>query len=159
MQCTAPFYVFCRYTLIMETKEERIEFAGKAMREITDFRSRVRSRELTAAADDVYLALRDLRDMQYLFDSGEKDLIRLYKRYLPYFLDILTQFISLQDSANYDAIRQNEQQLLKTMNQIALMIRNIAKLLPEDEIDEANARAKVEELQRRLEEQQNNMIK
>ena len=159
MQCKAPFFLICGYTLIMETKEERIESAGKAMREIADFRSQVRNRELAAAADDVYLALRDLRDTQYLFDSGEKDLLRLYERYLPYFLDILRQFISLQDSANYSAIRQNEQQLLKTMNQITSMIRNVAKLLPEDEINEANAKAKAEELQRRLEEQRNNMIK
>ena len=153
------FFGFCGYTLIMETKEERIEYAGKAMREIADFRSQVRNRELAAGADDVYHALRDLRDTQYLFDSGEKELVRLYDRYLPYFLDILGQFISLQDSANYDAIRQNEAQLLKTMDQIAVMIRNITKLLPEDEIDEANARAKAEELRRKLEEERNNMIK
>jgi hypothetical protein len=45
------------------------------------------------------------------------------------------------------------------MHQMSSMIRYLTKTIPQDEIDEANAKAKAEELRARLEEQRNNMIK
>ena len=143
----------------MEEKNARIAAAGTALHTMEGYISQLRNRELASAADDVYHALRDLRDTQYLFDSGEKDLVRFYERYLPYYLDILRQFVSIQDSANYEAIQMNEAQLLKTMRQMTAMIRSLTKTLPQDEIDEANAKAKAEELRAGLEEQRNNMLK
>ena len=143
----------------MEDKSGRIAAAGSALHTMETYIVQLRSRELAEAAEDVHHALRDLRDTQYLFDSGEKELVRFYERYLPYYLDILRQFVSLQDSANYEAIKTNEAQLIKTMRQMSSMIRSVTKVLPQDEIDEANAMAKAEELRRRLEEQRNNMLK
>ncbi len=143
----------------MEDKSGRIAAAGSALHTMETYIAQLRSRELAEAAEDVHHALRDLRDTQYLFDSGEKELVRFYERYLPYYLDILRQFVSLQDSANYEAIKTNEAQLIKTMRQMSSMIRSVTKVLPQDEIDEANAMAKAEELRRRLEEQRNNMLK
>ena len=105
------------------------------------------------------MALRDLRDTQYLFDSGEKELIRLYDRYLPYFLTILDNYISLQESGNYEAISSNTERLITTVSEMVSAIRAVIRILPQDEIDEANARAKAEELRAMLEEQRNNVLK
>lgn len=143
----------------MEDKESRIEYAGRVLRELEETNAKLRSAELRTAGEDVRLALRDLRDSQYLFDSGEKELLRLYTRYLPYYLDILNQFLSLQDSANYDAIKSNEAQLRKTMDRMSALIRTVTKILPQDEIDAANAAAKAEEELRKLEEERRNMVK
>ena len=143
----------------MEDKNARIAAAGTALHTMEGYNSQLRNKELAEAAGDVHHALRDLRDTQYLFDSGEKELVRFYERYLPYYLDILRQYVSLQDSANFDAIQTNEAQLIKTMRQMSSMIRYLTKTIPQDEIDEANARAKAEELRAGLEEQRNNMLK
>ena len=143
----------------MEDKNARIAAAGTALHTMEGYNSQLRNKELSEAADDVFLALCDLRDTQYLFDSGEKELVRFYERYLPYYLDILRQYVSLQDSANFEAIQANEAQLIKTMRQMSSMIRYLTKAIPQDEIDEANAKAKAEELRARLEEQRNNMLK
>ena len=143
----------------MEDKNARIAAAGTALHTMEGYNSQLRNKELSDAADDVFHALRDLRDTQYLFDSGEKELVRFYERYLPYYLDILRQYVSLQDSANFAAIQASEAQLIKTMHQMSSMIRYLTKAIPQDEIDEANAKAKAEELRARLEEQRNNMLK
>lgn len=143
----------------MEDKNARIAAAGTALHTMEGYNSQLRKKELSEAADDVFHALRDLCDTQYLFDSGEKELVRFYERYLPYYLDILRQYVSLQDSANFEAIQANEAQLIKTMRQMSSMIRYLTKAIPQDEIDEANAKAKAEELRARLEEQRNNMLK
>ena len=143
----------------MEGKEERIASAGGILRKLETLNGSLRSEVLQAEGRNVSLALRDLRDTQYLFDSGEKELVRLYERYLPYYLDILNQFVSLQNSANFEAIRSNEKQLQETMKRMTVLIRSIIKILPQDEIDAANAAAKAEEELRKLEEQRNNVVK
>ena len=101
----------------------------------------------------------DLRDVQYLFDSGEKELIRLYERYMPYLLDILHQYQALEESGNYEAIQKSRTQLEKTLETMNDTIRTVSKILPQDEIDEANARARAEELRRLLEEQRSSVLK
>ena len=143
----------------MEGKEERIASAGGILRKLETLNGSLRSEVLQAEGRNVSLALRDLRDTQYLFDSGKKELVRLYERYLPYYLDILNQFVSLQNSANFEAIRSNEKQLQETMKRMTVLIRSIIKILPQDEIDAANAAAKAEEELRKLEEQRNNVVK
>jgi len=143
----------------MEEKEQRIRRANDAIAKLGIYEEKIRSKELDDAVENLRIAVRDLRDTQYLFDSGEKELIRLYERYLPYFWQILDQYLDLQDSGNYDAIVRNGEHLQKTIDHMISVVRSVIKILPQDEIDEANAKARAEELRRMLEEQRNNVVK
>ncbi len=142
-----------------ETKEDRILHAGKLLKELEDMKASIRSESIRSLLSETRRAVEELRDAQYLFDSGEKELIRLYERYLPYLLDILKQYQALEVSGNYEAIQKSRTQLEKTLAQMNDTIKTVTKILPQDEIDEANARAKAEELRRLLEEQRNSVIK
>ncbi|MBP3867982.1 MAG: hypothetical protein J6D38_02610 [Solobacterium sp.] len=142
-----------------ETKEDRILHAGKLLKELEDMKASIRSESICSLLSETRRAIEELRDAQYLFDSGEKELIRLYERYLPYLLDILKQYQALEVSGNYEAIQKSRSQLEKTLAQMNDTIKTVTKILPQDEIDEANARAKAEELRRLLEEQRNSVIK
>ena len=142
-----------------ETKEDRILHAGKLLKELEDMKASIRSESIRSLLSETRRAIEELRDAQYLFDSGEKELIRLYERYLPYLLDILKQYQALEVSGNYEAIQKSRSQLEKTLAQMNDTIKTVTKILPQDEIDEANARAKAEELRRLLEEQRNSVIK
>lgn len=142
-----------------ETKEDRILHAGKLLKELEDMKASIRSESIRSLLSETRRAIEELRDAQYLFDSGEKELIRLYERYLPYLLDILKQYQALEVSGNYEAILKSRSQLEKTLAQMNDTIKTVTKILPQDEIDEANARAKAEELRRLLEEQRNSVIK
>ncbi len=143
----------------MNEKEERIQLANEAIYKIDSYVRTFRDEGLRKNGEKLVKAIRDLRDTQYLFDSGEKELKRFYKRYLPYFVDILKQYSLIKDSANYEAIRSNRTQLETMMKRMERMVRDIIQTLPQDEIDEANAQAKAEEVRRRLESQQHNMVK
>ena len=129
-----------------ETKEDRILHAGKLLKELEDMKASIRSESIRSLLSETRRAVEELRDAQYLFDSGEKELIRLYERYLPYLLDILKQYQALEVSGNYEAIQKSRSQLEKTLAQMNDTIKTVTKILPQDEIDEANARAKAEEL-------------
>ena len=142
-----------------DTKEERIEHAGMLIREIDQIGSSIRYESIRVLLEEMKRNLADLRDTQYLFDSGEKELIRLYERYMPYFMDILKQYASLEVSGNYDAIQKSRSQLEQTLIMMNETIRSVVRILPQDEIDEANARARAEELQRMLEEQRRSVLK
>ena len=142
-----------------ETREDRILHAGKLLKELEDMKASIRSESIRSLLSETRRAIEELRDAQYLFDSGEKELIRLYERYLPYLLDILKQYQALEVSGNYEAILKSRSQLEKTLAQMNETIKTVTKILPQDEIDEANARAKAEELRRLLEEQRNSVIK
>ena len=142
-----------------ETREDRILHAGKLLKELEDMKASIRSESIRSLLSETRRAVEELRDAQYLFDSGEKELIRLYERYLPYLLDILKQYQALEVSGNYEAILKSRSQLEKTLAQMNDTIKTVTKILPQDEIDEANARAKAEELRRLLEEQRNSVIK
>ena len=142
-----------------ETREDRILHAGKLLKELEDMKASIRSESIRSLLSETRRAVEELRDAQYLFDSGEKELIRLYERYLPYLLDILKQYQALEVSGNYEAILKSRTQLEKTLVQMNDTIKTVTKILPQDEIDEAHARAKAEELRRLLEEQRNSVIK
>ena len=142
-----------------ETREDRILHAGKLLKELEVMKASIRSESIRSLLSETRRAVEELRDAQYLFDSGEKELIRLYERYLPYLLDILKQYQALEVSGNYEAIQKSRTQLEKTLAQMNDTIKTVTKILPQDEIDEANARAKAEELRRLLEEQRNSVIK
>ena len=142
-----------------ETKEDRILHAGNLLKELDQISASISSEKIRSLLAETRRNLEDLRDVQYLFDSGEKELIRLYERYMPYLLDILHQYQALEESGNYEAIQKSRIQLEKTLETMNDTIRTVSKILPQDEIDEANARARAEELRRLLEEQRGSVLK
>ena len=100
-----------------DTKEERIEHAGMLIREIDQIGSSIRHESIRTRLEEMKRNLADLRDTQYLFDSGEKELIRLYERYMPYFMDILKQYVvTSQDVAPNSEMRLVFRKDSKEMN-------------------------------------------
>lgn len=142
-----------------EEKEARLTRANDYIRTVNGYAERIRSEEVKQALLEVSHSLGNLRDAQYLFDSGEKELIRLYERYMPYFIDILAQYETIENSGNYEALQKHRTALLKTLKEMNGVIKTVTTILPQDEIDEANARAKADELRRMLEEQRRSMVK
>ena len=143
----------------MDEKEERIVSASRYYSKLREYEEKVHSPEVAAKLEEIARNLRDLRDTQVLFDSGEKELIRLYERYIPYFFEILDQYLVMEESANYEAILRNRKQLLLTLDHMNDAITSVRTILPQDEIDEANARAKAEQLRQMLDEQRRAVIK
>ncbi|MBR2769872.1 MAG: hypothetical protein IKD68_13140 [Solobacterium sp.] len=140
----------------MDAKDARMESASRYIASLVRYAEKVRSKEVQEKLNVIQRSLRELRDTQVLFDSGEKKLIRLYEKYLPYFFEILDQYAVLEQSGNYDAIVRNRAQLLAMTERLDQAINSIRIILPQDEIDEANARARAEQI---LEEQKSNMVK
>ena len=140
-------------------KQERSEKTSEYINELLKRKEMTVSKMIRDQLDELIRSLRDLRDTQALFDSGEKELIRLQERYMPYFFDILDQYIAMEVSANYDALQRNRKQLQNTISSMNDAVRYVIRLLPMDEIDEANAKAKAEQMRHLLEEQHRNMVK
>lgn len=94
--------------------------------------------------------IQDLRDLQYWFDSGEKELDRLYNRYIPYLKTIIENYIKLETSWNHDELEHTRSKLLHTLDEFSDTIRVISEILPQDEIDNANAEAKAKKAKEEL---------
>ena len=88
---------------------------------------------------------RDLRDLQYWFDSGERELEKLYDRYLPFLNMILENYIKLETSWNFSELEKVKDKLIKTLNEFMDTLQIIMDILPQDEISDATAEAKAKE--------------
>ena len=97
--------------------------------------------------------LRDLRDLQYWFDSGERELDRLYDRYMPYLNTILENYMKLETSWNNKELEKVKKQLTKILPEFTETMRVIAQLLPEDEMADARAEAKAKAAKEQLDRQ------
>ncbi len=133
-------------------KQDRIEQARKYLKELTDSRENIRDDEIRDKVAELIRSLRNLRDSQYLFDSGERQLVQLYARYLPYLIQILDEYIRIENSGNYEAVRKARSQLSKTLTLLNSTIREIEHILPQDEMDNANAQAKADQIKKILDE-------
>ena len=142
-----------------QEKNERMVRMSRFIAELSDKRDTVSSGLIRKSLDHLIRQMQDLRDMMLLFDSGEKELIRLQERYLPYLFEILEQYVRLEESANYEAIVRNESQLADTLKKMSETVRSVREILPLDEIEEANARAKAEQLKELLVTQCRSMLK
>ncbi len=142
-----------------QEKNERMVRMSRFIAELSDKRDTVSSGLIRKSLDHLIRQMQDLRDTMLLFDSGEKELIRLHERYLPYLFEILEQYVRLEESANYEAIVRNESQLADTLKKMSETVRSVREILPLDEIEEANARAKAEQLKELLVTQCRSMLK
>lgn len=133
-----------------DLKQERIDAANTFIQKFSSYGEKIRNSEIRSLLEQTSRNIRDLRDVQYLFDSGEKQLVTLYTRYLPYLATILEEYVLIENSGNYDASVKGAHKLSDTLTLLNRTIREITRLLPEDEIDEANAQAKAEKIKEML---------
>ena len=85
-------------------------------------------------------AAKTLRDVQYLFDSGEYELDRLYDRYLPYLLLVIGNYAEIEETGHDPSeVQKVREKLLKALDTLIDVILNIRDILPQDEISKARA--------------------
>lgn len=127
---------------IEEKKEEHLEKARKTLIELYRQMERIRSAAVIGKLEQLIFRLKDLRDVQYIFDSGEYELDRLYDRYLPYLLLVIGNYAEIEETGHdpeeVDRVRAKLIKAIDTLNDAILNIRDI---LPQDEISSAKAEA------------------
>lgn len=132
-------------------KEEHLEKARKTLIELYRRMEKIRSAKVIEKLEMLINRIRDLRDVQYLFDSGEYELDRLYDRYLPYLLLVIGNYAEIEETGHDPLeVERVRAKLLKAIDTLMDAILNIRDILPQDEISgakaEAEAKKKKEEL-------------
>ena len=135
----------------VQAKEARMDKAASFIAEFEKCRLELRDEALQESLGMTIARLRELRDVQYLFDSGEKELIRLYDMYLPALLKIVQEAVRMETAGNYRAIVDMRTRLKKTLATFRETLKHITDILPQDEIDQANAEAKARKAKEELE--------
>lgn len=134
-----------------QAKEARMDKAASFIAEFEKCRLELRDEALQESLGMTIARLRELRDVQYLFDSGEKELIRLYDMYLPALLKIVQEAVRMETAGNYRAIVDMRTRLKKTLATFRETLKHITDILPQDENDQANAEAKARKAKEELE--------
>ena len=128
-----------------ELKEAHLQKSRDTIIQIYETQEKIRSREVRDKLDEVLRALKNLKDTQYLFDSGEKELDKLYDTYIPYFMLVIGNYQDLEavghDPAEVEDVRNK---LLKALDTLIDAVNEINTILPQDEISDASAQAKAE---------------
>ena len=128
-----------------ELKEAHLQKSRDAIIQIYETQEKIRSREVRDKLDELLRALKNLKDTQYLFDSGEKELDKLYDTYIPYFMLVIGNYQDLEavghDPAEVEDVRNK---LLKALDTLIDAVNEINTILPQDEISDASAQAKAE---------------
>ena len=142
----------------METEEKKdlhMKQAGEYISYFEEAKEKIYDKEIKEELDKMLRQFRDLRDMQYWFDSGEKELDRLYDRYLPFLNMIMENYLKLETSWNFEELKKVKEKLLKTIPEFTDTMKVIMEILPQDEMADARAEAKAktakEELDRKYE--------
>lgn len=147
-----------RYDYFMDKRKDlHMKQAASYISYFEEAKDRIHDAEIENGINELLRKLRDLRDLQYWFDSGEKELDRFYERYLPYLNTIVENYIKLEGSWNFDELPRIRGKLAEALRQFADMITTIMKILPEDEISEASAEAKAKKAKQELDEAFNRM--
>jgi len=133
-----------------ETKQKHMDQASDAIIYLNNATEKIYSISIKEKLATLKRKLQDLRDLQYWFDSGEKELDRLYNRYIPYLKTIIENYIKLETSWNHDELERVRNKLLHTLDEFIDTIRVISEILPQDEIDNANAEAKAKKAKEEL---------
>ena len=135
-----------------DRKELHMKQAASYIVYFEEAKDRIHDADVENGINELLRKLRDLRDLQYWFDSGEKELDRFYDRYLPYLNTIVENYIKLESSWNFEEIQKIRVRLTDALKQFAEITAAIMKILPEDEISEASAEAKARKAKQELDE-------
>ena len=133
-----------------ELKEEHMAAASRYITKFQEYAEEMPNNAIRASLNETIRELRELRDMQYWFDSGEKELDKLYDRYLPYLDEILQKYIRLQTFIRFAEVKKLRDRLASSLQTMNDTIRNIRLILPQDEIDDASYTAKAKKAKEQL---------
>lgn len=139
-----------------EKKEIHLNSAAHYLKTFTNTADHIHHSEIREELYRTIRVFRDLRDTEYYFESGEKELDQLYNRYLPYLNDILENYLNLETSWNASELKKVRFKLIKMMRKMQETMKEIQRILPEDEISEASALAKAKRKKQELEERYQN---
>jgi hypothetical protein len=138
--------------LLEQKKNAHIEKARQLLKGYSDKRDTIQSKELREHLDGLFDALRELKDTEYLFESGERQLDDLYDRYLPYAMRILDEYLRISSVQGYAQVKNVRDKLYHTLDLTQSAIHEISSILPQDEISEASAEAKARNTKKKLDE-------
>ncbi|MDD6366840.1 MAG: hypothetical protein PUG17_07285 [Stecheria intestinalis] len=135
----------------MTDKEERLNQAAEQIRLLEQYSAKIRNENVQTSLRSLISVLGSLKETQYLFDSGEKELKKLYARYLPYLDQILAQYLEISESGNYEAVLKSERELQRTLISLTDAVRKINLILPQDEAADAAASMAAEKMKHAME--------
>ena len=124
-----------------DLKEKHMKQAADFIRWAEDFREKIYHPDLRDLLEKLIRDLKKLREMEYYFESGEKQLISLYERYLPYLKVILNEYRSMQETNDYEKIQTLSVRLRRVLENVDEAVKEINEKLPQDEINNARAEA------------------
>ncbi len=133
-----------------ERKDLHMKQAASYIRYFQDTRDKIYDKDIQNSTDEMIRALRDLRDLQYWFDSGEYELDRFYDKYLPFLNMIFENYLKLESSWNFEELKKVKEKLIKTIGQVIDVIQQIMKILPMDEMSDASAEIKAKQAKEEL---------
>ncbi len=136
-----------------QIKEEHIRQAGQYIAFFRNSADQIGRNDVREQLLKLLRTLTELRDTEYVFESGEKELNKVYDRYLPYLRQIVENYLRMQEAGNYQALLELSEKLKHIFAVFTDTLNNVIRILPQDEIDEARAQAAAiklkEELDRR----------
>ncbi len=133
-----------------ERKDLHMKQAASYITYFQDARDKIYDQDIRQKMEDMIRSLRDLRDLQYWFDSGEKELDRFYDRYLPFLNMIIENYLKLETSWNFNELKKVKEKLLRTLDQVIDVTKQVMTILPMDEISDANADIKAKQAKEEL---------
>lgn len=133
-----------------ELKEEHMAEASRYITKFQEYADQLANGDIRESLLVTVRELRELRDMQYWFDSGEKELVKLYDRYLPYLDEILSKYLHLQTFIQFAEVKKLRSRLASSLQTMNDTIRNIRLILPQDEIDDASYTARAKKAKEQL---------
>lgn len=135
-----------------DLKERHMKEAADFIRWAEDFREKIYHPDLRDLLEKLIRDLKNLRDTEYYFESGEKQLISLYERYLPYLKVILNEYRSMQETNDYEKIQTLSVRLRRMLENVDEAVKEINEKLPQDEIENARAEAQARKIKQMLDE-------
>ena len=92
-----------------EKKDLHMKQAAEYIKYFREAEERIYDKDVREQMELLIRRLQDLRDLQYWFDSGEKELDRFYDRYLPMLNMVLENYIKLETSWNHNELKKDRE--------------------------------------------------
>jgi tyrosyl-tRNA synthetase len=134
-----------------EKKDLHMKQAGEYISYLVETKDKIYDAAVKEKLENVIRKFQDLRDTQYWFDSGERELDKFYDRYVPFLNMIMENYLKLETSWNFNELNKVKEKLLKTFDEFIDTMNIIQSILPEDEISDAKAEVKAREAKAELE--------
>lgn len=136
-----------------DKKQKHLELAGSFLKSFREAYEKIHNETIREELSQTIRALEDVRDTEIYFESGERELDKLYDSYLPFLKDILDNYIHLESTWNAKELEKVRKKLLGMLMSMQDTLHLIKDILPQDEIDEASAMAKARKSKQKLDEE------